>query len=480
MKVWLVRAVVVTFIASGIITLSLFFCTRVLERGPIANRLEHDCMRELTLAGELLVQLLQHAHGSPTAKLAELDDLGGERVSYLLFDEGMHLLLGDPADTQLISMALQARDSNDLVGGVPMFGRDDSSRNVRAMPFVARDGKTYYVASAVQRQAALPDIDMFLWIGVRILGVVMATVILVALVRERERPAREMRKAMRRFARGEYDARITLDKGHRGDELAKLAYEFNAMAEHMCHLYAEQQRLFGEISHEMRSPLSRMSLAVELAGRSDAAEKDRLLVRIRRDAERLGLLTNEMMELARYQRVRARDELVDFGELVRQVVTESEFEAESQGKRISLHRMPMDMPVQGAREPLFRMVENVVRNAIRHTPEGSCVAVHVDPADRLGQMMAVIRVVDAGPGVAEDELQNIFKPFVRGRSSEGMEGKGLGLAITRHVALRHGGNVHGENLEEGGFMVTIRLPLDSSVKAAAGESAQLALRAQHA
>lgn len=458
MRVWLIRAVVVTFVASGIIVLALFFCTRVLERGPIANRLERDAVRELTLAGELLVQIYRHGEGQLYEHAGVFGDVGGEDGTYMLFDHDLQLLVGNPANTTLLELARKARDVEGLAGRVPQPIRDVGARLERAMPYTARDGSRYYIAESIISKTPLPQLDTYLWIGVRVLAVVLAAFILYLLIRMNDRPAREMRRVLHRFARGDLAARIKLDEISRYDELAKLAREFNAMAEHMCRLYSEQQRLFGELSHEMRSPLSRMSLAVELARRSEAAEKDRLLLRIRRDAERLGMLTNEMMELSRFRTIRDAAQTIDMAGLVGKVVADSRFEAQARNISIRNESDPAPMLLTGTADPLYRMLENVVRNAIRHSPDGGEIVVSLQRIPRLGQAVACIRVSDQGPGVPEEEIVQIFKPFVRGSSSAGTEGKGLGLAITRHVVHRHGGQVRAENIQNG-FVVIITLPL---------------------
>lgn len=456
MKVWLVRGVVLILIAWGIITLCVFFCTKVLERGPIADRLVQDGVRELSLAGELLVQLAHHGHESGYSLSA---DLGDVTASYMLYDESMTPIIGNVDDPFLIDIALQAREKKAFVGTLPGPMREQGVRIDRAMPFTARDGKLYYIAENIVGVPSLPVMDTAFWIGLRIMAVLLAVGVMVILVRITESPVREMRRALRRFAHGEYDARVKLDTGRKGDELAKLAHEFNAMAEHMGMLHAEQQRLFGEISHEMRSPLSRMSLAVELAGRSSSPEIDRLLERIRRDADRLGLLSNEMLDLARHQRNDPQDGLVNLAELIRQVVFESRFEAETVGKQVLWTALPEGMFLMGCQETLYRMLENVIRNGIRYTPAGTAVTVSMDKIDRAGREMAVLQISDQGPGVNTENLQDIFRPFVHGSSSHDLNSKGLGLAITRHVALRHGGNVFAENSMTGGLVVTIRLPL---------------------
>ncbi|GFM35071.1 HAMP domain-containing sensor histidine kinase [Desulfovibrio subterraneus] len=458
MRTWLLRIVTAVLVAIGILSLSLFFCTRVLERGPMATRMRQNTMRELILAGNLL---LNHSR-TPHDLRAQLPSAITNGAAYMLFDRNMHLVYATDNDPELVMLAEEAYRTGELTGDMPLLHHSAGEREGRldnAMPFTADDGELYFIAESLSRHNAISEVYTVSWTGFRILALVLAAGLVFLLLRFTEHPAREMRKALRRFARGEYDARVNMDKRFKGDELAKLAYEFNSMAEHMGRLHAEQQRLFGEISHEMRSPLSRMSLAVELAGRSVPPETARLITRIRRDADRLGTLSNEMLELARCQRPAHREEQVSLTDLVRQVAADSRFEAEASGKRVECGPLPEHVEITGNRETLYRMLENVIRNGVRHTPQDTAVSVNMAFAEHAGRDEAIIRIADKGSGVPQEELQSIFRPFVRGSSSHGLEGKGLGLAITRHVAMRHGGSVIGENNPEGGFVVSIRLPV---------------------
>ena len=505
MKTWLLRCVAFVLIASGTVALSLFFCTHVLERGPIASRLREDSVRELSMAAEMLLRLAEGGGGSGSVG-ADWESRAG--AVYMLFDANLVPVSGTGHDPRLQELALMAAEKGNVIRRIWNSTDKGKMWKEQAMPFIASNGSGYYIAGMVLR-TGMEEEDAVLWVLLRATAILVAGGILLLLARMTQGPAKELRKALRRLAHGEYDARVNLGAVARGDELAKLAFEFNALAEQMESLHAEQQRLFGEISHEMRSPLSRMSLAVELAGRSGFSDSDKLLDRIRRDANRLGALSNEMLDLAKAQRGAVQTEAVDVAELVEQVIAESRFEAESTGKRVASGQILSGMRLQGNREMLFRMLENVVRNGIRHTPLGTEVVVDFWECVHAGRKAVTICVRDAGNGVAEEDLQAIFRPFVQaqeqryaaggdggsgicnfpsnvsgvdrsvlvhgaggamsggvppglrrdGRSAVGLEGKGLGLAITRHVAVRHGGMVWGENGKDGGFQVYIRLPL---------------------
>jgi two-component system sensor histidine kinase CpxA len=214
--------------------------------------------------------------------------------------------------------------------------------------------------------------------------------------------------------------------------------------------------LLRDISHELRSPLTRLRVALDLARRDDG----RLGVQFRRmerDIERLDALIGETLQLSRLSGseltfVRAP---VELGDLVNEVVSDARFEASAVGKRIG--RSTNDgLVVLGNFELLRRAIDNVVRNAIRFTPAGSNVEVSMRTANEC----AIVAIRDHGPGVPEDYLNRIFEAFYRVADSRDREtgGVGLGLAITARIMALHGGNASARNAADGGLIVELRFP----------------------
>jgi signal transduction histidine kinase len=232
------------------------------------------------------------------------------------------------------------------------------------------------------------------------------------------------------------------------DEIGALERDFDHMAERLESLVASQHRLLGETSHELRSPLARLTVALGLAKQhpEEAAEH---LARIGLEAQRLDKLVGQLLTLSRIEsRVDSSRTPVDLTNLVQEVANDGDFEARAQGKRVEVAAAAA-IVVSAAEELVRAALENVVRNAVRHTPPGTAVEITLE----VGQM-AIIHVRDHGPGVPEDQLASIFLPF---HHSE--DGAGLGLTIAVRAIRAHGGSVKAANAPSGGLMVEIRIPL---------------------
>jgi two-component system, OmpR family, sensor histidine kinase CpxA len=276
------------------------------------------------------------------------------------------------------------------------------------------------------------------------------------------RPIRTLRGAARQFAEGNLSVRISERREfQRRDELSELAREFDRMAERIEDLVVSQQQLLGDISHELRSPLARLSLALDLARRrvgSDLPEHQR----IEREIHRLNELIEQLLTLARLQGEsrllrQLRPDTVNLRELIHEVAQDARFEAEAAGKTVIVSS-EIDSTLRGSRALLRSAIENVVRNAVRHAPEQSTVTMAMT-RDEDARRVAIV-VTDRGPGVPPQALSRLFDPFYRVDEARDREsgGVGLGLAITRQAMLAHGGAASAENHPEGGLVVRLELP----------------------
>ncbi|HQU16886.1 MAG: hypothetical protein B7Z66_13410 [Chromatiales bacterium 21-64-14] len=272
------------------------------------------------------------------------------------------------------------------------------------------------------------------------------------------RPLGHLRRAAQRLANGDLGVRVMPLLGGRRDETAELARDFDHMAGRLQALIGAQNRLLSDVSHELRSPLARLQVAVALAWQ----QPDKLplaLKRIEREGERLDALVGQFLTLSRIEAGvdQGPAEYVDVGALLENVVEDARFEAAGHGKRVELS-VGHQLMVHGRSALLLRAFENVIRNAIRYTADGTTVDVSAERA--TSEPWLSVMVCDHGPGVPADKLEVLFDPFVRGRDDEpdGLRGYGLGLAITRRAVEAHGGNVHARNRSEGGLCVEIRLP----------------------
>jgi two-component system sensor histidine kinase CpxA len=285
----------------------------------------------------------------------------------------------------------------------------------------------------------------------------VSTIVCFLLARYLSDPIRHLRAATRSIAAGDLGVRVSTLMGDRRDELALLALDFDRMAERLRALLASHRELLRDVSHELRSPLARLQIALGLARRPNA-DLAQEFDRIEREAARLDELIGEILSLSRLDDpARALAvEPVNLEELVETLVENARVEAEPHAIRVTIQAMA-PLNIEGDRELLYRAVENVLRNAVRFSPDGAAVDVSVE---RVGED-ALIRVRDHGPGVPPDLLARIFEPFfciasARDRDSGGY---GIGLAITARVAALHGGSVRARNSELNGLTVEIQLPL---------------------
>jgi len=268
---------------------------------------------------------------------------------------------------------------------------------------------------------------------------------------------RLLQKAVERFGHGDFSARVGSD---RGDELGQLARTFDRMAGRIETLLTAERRLLLDISHELRSPLARLSVALGIALRSASPETKPALNRIERETLRLNELISEILRLARLEsgaEILGRDE-VNLENLVREIADDANFEAGSRNRTV---RVVATSPavVRGNWELLRSAVENVVRNAIHHTPEGTTVEITLQPGSSRNE--AILRVRDRGPGVPPSALRSIFEPFYRVENARerASGGSGLGLSISDRAIRSHGGNVQACNAEDGGLIIEISLPV---------------------
>ncbi len=279
------------------------------------------------------------------------------------------------------------------------------------------------------------------------------------------KPIVRLRAAARQLAAGDLSARSGAPATGKRNEVAGLMRDFDAMAERLESLMKAQSRLLNDISHELRSPLARLSVALGLARQRAGAESTDMLDRIELEASRLNELIGRILTLARLEdgEHRVPQTPVPLDELVANVAEDAEFEAQERHCHVHTAIPEGDWGVRGNDSLLHSAVENVVRNAIRYTQEGTSVEIDLAREQRANGHEAVLRVSDSGSGVPPDALEKLFEPFYRLDDARGRltGGVGLGLAITERAVRFHGGKVSAFNRAEGGLMVEIRLPLIS-------------------
>jgi len=338
-------------------------------------------------------------------------------------------------------------------GAHPPPGTDQSS------PVVAPDGTHYLVY-----YHSPPPPPLHTWLHLPrelvVLGVLGGLVYSTLLATYLTWPLRRLRQGIARFAGGDLSVRVRPTMRQRHDEIADLAGDFDRMTERIEHLVTAREQLLHDVSHELRSPLARLAVATDLL-RRDPLRGQGALDHIEREVHRLDRLVDEILTLSLAESgMPPMDEYVDVIGLVEAITHDVGFEAAARHVSVVAEidgatRGGDSLTIKGSIELLRRMLENVVRNAVRFSPTLGRVIVRV----RSGADGALeLSVTDQGPGVPASSLQQIFDPFVRVDGANSRSGHGLGLSIAQRAAIAHGGSIEASNQRPQGLCVTIVLP----------------------
>jgi signal transduction histidine kinase len=376
-------------------------------------------------------------------------------VSATFFDDSGNELSGRnvPAGaSELIARAAESREVE-----FNFAGRD----TLVARPVVSSKGQRYTYVAHIPR----PPFQLGLQTqALRLLVIlVIGGIFCFWLSRYLTTPLLKLRTTTNELAEGNLGARVANKLTKRRDEVGQLGRDFNGMAERLESMVKAQQRLLGDISHELRSPLARLGVALGLARQRSGTEANGALDRIERESDNLNEMISQLLELTRLESGadgRKRTE-VNLAALVHDVVQDADFEARGVKRSVRIIKSE-SCSINGVEELLRSAVENVVRNAVRFTPEGTAVEVALRRQNGYVDHYAVISVRDRGKGVPDDALEKIFRPFYRAEDARDRQsggGTGLGLAITERAVRMHGGSVQAANLSDGGFSIEMRLKL---------------------
>jgi two-component system sensor histidine kinase CpxA len=405
--------------------------------------------------------------------------------------EGARNYLRSVRDSQHVRLFLFDDKTRDLTGRTPpewilrvargqtatadrLWGRFGPGRFLRQSG-AAADGRSYTLVIEFPPE----EHGLFGPHGVPGLGILIAIIssglVCYILAHYLTSPIVRLRAATQKLASGDLTARAGVPGSRRHDEMAELMRDFDRMAERLENLVTAQNRLLTDISHELRSPLARLNVALELARQRSGPEARSSLDRIDRETSRLNELIQRLLTIARLE---AGDESIEkvpvhLEQIIHEITHDASFEAQSRRCEVDA-KVVDDCVVMGSPSLLHSAIENVVRNAIRYTQEGTSVEVRLEQGvglsntgstnDGEGRPEAVVRVTDCGPGVPEDALDKLFRPFYRIDDARGRQtgGVGLGLAITDRAVRLHGGTIRVSNRPQGGLLVEIRLPLAST------------------
>ena len=380
-----------------------------------------------------------------------------ERVNAVgLYDENRRRIAGNEFATEatdLFDLALQSDN--------PEFIRLPE-QTIAAKRLRLKDGANYVYIIQLKRPPPTSFLAELSNRTLQILTVILtAGLVCFALARYLTSPIGKLRRATQKLAGGDLQTRVASKIGKRHDEVAKLAEDFDEMAERIENLLMSQKRLTQDISHELRSPLARMNVALELVRTKANAETKPLLERIETESNRLNEMISRLLMLSKLESGTPDFDkrTVNLSKLVEQIAADADFEARAKGKAVKILQKD-EIKVVGNENLLRSAIENVLRNAVRYTKDATTVEVSLKQNGKY----AIVTVKDYGAGVPDAELKNLFRPFYRvGEARERKTGGiGLGLAIAERAVHAHKGIIKAENAEQG-LMVEINLP-DSSVR----------------
>ena len=273
-------------------------------------------------------------------------------------------------------------------------------------------------------------------------------------------PIRTLQTVASRIADGDLSVRASPAIAPRNDELTDLARDFDRMADRIQSLLRKQQEMLGDISHELRSPLTRLSVSLELVRRGEAGAVERM----QGDLERLDDLIGQILTLTRLETLgnRGSESKVSLRSILESVAEDASFEGQEEGKSVSVS-CAGDCSLKGDAALLRSCIENVIRNAIHNTKGNSEVVVLLDGFGDGDSWMARILVSDHGPGVPSEALPRLFEPFYRVSPADRHQtrGTGLALSIAQRIVNLHGGRILARNPEQGGLEMEICLPAES-------------------
>ena len=340
-------------------------------------------------------------------------------------------------------------------------------RPSRAAPQIVSADGTAYTVLLVPRRPSIFGALSLPGISLAILGIALVVSALTSwwLAQHLSAPIRRIQEGARALASEGADVslsaglRVSAGLEGRKDEVAVLARDFDAMADQLRANRSAITQLLRDISHELRSPLARMRVALGLA-RQPPADLSRQLDRLEREIERLDSLISQVLKLARLHGTDApfTREAFDLDEVIEEVVRDANFEGAVKNCRVRLDGAA-NAAVNGNRDLLRSAIENVLRNAVRYSHQDSLIGVSVA---RSGTEISIL-IRDGGPGVPAKDLERIFEPFYRVAESRDRDtgGEGIGLAITAQVMKAHGGSASAANRREGGLEVRLSLPADA-------------------
>jgi two-component system sensor histidine kinase CpxA len=422
---------------------------------------------------DAMFELANSTLQSDARRAAETYEAGGCEAVFS-FGAGIDrkIALRDSSDHDLCNPARLQPAPGSATNPARISGGQSGQQYVWRVPVASAAGNQYLFLLSMPHTPRNPNLyqDLLRFAFPQLpVAIVVGGLTTFALVLLFTRPVARLRKAAREMASGKLSTRVAVpsppSRLSSGDELVALMHDFNHMAERLESLVDAQKLLLRDVSHELRSPLSRLSVALELAREDAEPAMTAHLERIQREAERLNLLIGQLLTLSSME---ALDRIEKFkplllNRMIERLIPDAEFEATQRECAVVFHA-DSDFWVRGNEDLLYRAVENVVRNAVRYTKSGSGVDIQLTTVNGREAGKVRIDVSDRGPGIPSDQRDAIFRPFYRVDSARSPEtgGFGVGLAIAERAIRLHKGEMSALARDGGGTTIRITLPRSST------------------
>ncbi|MDP1993336.1 MAG: ATP-binding protein [Syntrophales bacterium] len=411
----------------------------------------------LSVHGQAFTWILEHEGVSSLRNFADRLHESTDIQAYFFDDQGLDLTdkPGASGARALATLALKS-------GGAELV--PPGNGGMAALRIAGSDGKSYAIVAEMPRFPPPPG-NKAPWTMnvVRLLAVLTVSgLICYLLARYLTAPILKLGAAARRLAAGDLSTRVSPMLGSRKDEISRLALDFDRMAERIESLVNSQRILLRDISHELRSPLARLNVALDLCRKGSDPDVRKSLDRIERESGKLNDMIGHLLTLNRVESGISIIEItrIDLAKLIREIADDADFEAKSFNRGVKITCIEACF-IEGDEELLRRAIDNVARNAVRYTGDGTTVEVSLRCICNQGYSCGIITIRDHGKGVPGASIPHLFRPFYRvgdGRERE-TGGTGLGLAITAAAVRFHGGTVTAANSSEGGLIIEMSLPV---------------------